>query len=84
MNYVYIIKSRKTNKIYVGCTNDLRKRLNEHNRNRVKSTCNSGPWEVRYYEAFYSKNDAFSREKGLKRHARGIIELKKRLVESLI
>ena len=83
MYYVYIIKSKKTGQIYVGCTSDLRKRLKEHNINKSISTSHKGLWEVRYYEAFYSKKDAFSREKGLKRHARGIIELKKRLSESL-
>ena len=38
-----------------------------------------GPWEVRYYEAFYSKSDAFNREKKLKNNMRGLQELKKEL-----
>lgn len=83
MNYVYILKSKKYNSIYVGCTNDLKKRFKEHNANESFFTKNKGPWEVRYYEAFYSKKDAFDREKQLKKHARGIQELKKRLINSL-
>jgi putative endonuclease len=83
MHYVYIIKSKKFNKLYLGCTNDLRKRVDMHNKNLVNSTKYHGPWEVRYYEAFYSKKDAFDREKRLKRHAKGLIELKKRLLDSL-
>ncbi len=84
MHYVYILKSKNYNRIYVGCASDLRKRLKEHNANESFFTKNKGPWEVRYYEAFYSQVDAFNREKQLKKHARGIQELKKRLINSLI
>jgi len=83
MHYVYLIKSQKKNIFYIGCTGDLRKRLNEHNKDKSEYTKNKGPWEVRYYEAFFSKDDAFQREKQLKRHKRGLIELKKRLEKSL-
>jgi putative endonuclease len=84
MHYVYIIKSLKGGKIYVGCTGDLRKRIVEHNNRKVESTRGGVPWEPRYYEAYHSKKDAFDREKQLKRHAKGIIELKKRLKLSLM
>jgi putative endonuclease len=83
MYYVYIIKSRKNGKTYLGCTSDLKKRIERHNKALVYSTKYGGPWEVRYYEAYHSKKNAFDREKQLKRHAKGMIELKKRLVESL-
>lgn len=83
MHYVYILKSRKTKELYLGCTIDLEKRIKEHNANRSFYTKNKGPWEVRYYEAFHSKEDAFNREKQLKKHARGIQELKKILTKSL-
>ncbi|MCX6761791.1 MAG: GIY-YIG nuclease family protein [Candidatus Moranbacteria bacterium] len=83
MHYVYLIKSKKLGELYLGCTNDLRERLLKHNSNKVKSTKFKGPWEVRYYEAFYSKADAFSREKKLKQNYRGLQELKKRTKESL-
>ena len=83
MYYVYIIKSKKSGELYFGCTNDLRKRVDEHNTNKSKFTKHKGPWEVRYYEAFYSKEDAFGREKRLKNHARGLQELKKRTAKSL-
>ena len=83
MHYVYIIKSKKDNKLYLGCTSDLRKRLSEHNANKAGYTKFKGPWEVRYYEAFYSKTDAFSREKQLKKNKSGYRELRKRLEQSL-
>lgn len=83
MHYVYIIKSKKDSSIYVGCTNDLKKRLELHNKGKSLYTKSKIPWEVRYYEAFYSKTDAFSREQKLKNNARGLQELKKRLNYSI-
>jgi putative endonuclease len=83
MYYVYVIKSQKARKLYFGCTDDLKARIEKHNTNKVKSTKYKGPWEIRYYEAFFSKTDAFGREKKLKQNYRGLQELKKRLKESL-
>ena len=83
MYYVYVLKSKTVKMIYIGCTNNFEKRLKEHNNNKVSSTKHKGPWEIRYYEAFFSKTDAFQREKKLKQNYRGWQELKKRLKESL-
>lgn len=83
MHYVYVIKSKVKGKLYFGCTNDLKKRVKMHNDNLIYSTKFRGPWEVRYYEAYFSKKDAFDREKRLKHHAKGMIELKKRLINSI-
>ena len=83
MYYVYIIKSKKDSSIYIGCTNDLKKRVKLHNEGKSFYTKNKIPWEVKYYEAFYSKIDAFSREQKLKNNARGLQELKKRLKYSI-
>jgi len=83
MYYVYLLKSKASGRHYLGCTKDLRKRLAEHNTRKNFSTKNGIPWEVRYYEAFYSKKDAFGREKQLKKNKSGYRELRKRLTESL-
>lgn len=83
MYYVYILKNINNKNLYLGCTNNLKKRLLEHNNAKVKSTKNKGFWEVRYYEAFYSKDDAFAREQKLKKNYRGLQELKKRTKKSL-
>jgi putative endonuclease len=83
MHYLYLVKSKKTGEYYLGCTSDLRKRILEHNTNKSFHTKNKGPWEVRYYEAYYSKADAFQREKQLKKNKSGYRELRKRLLESL-
>ena len=43
---VYIIFSSKTNKYYVGQTNDFEQRLERHNNGLVKSTKTGLPWKV--------------------------------------
>ncbi len=66
MFYVYILKSSVTKKLYKGSTQDLRKRFEEHNSGKVKSTKNGKPWSLIYYEAFISKTDARREELFLK------------------
>jgi putative endonuclease len=66
MFYTYVLKSKKDNKLYVGCTGDLKNRLKEHNNGQAKSTCNRLPLELVYYEACLNKESALKREKQLK------------------
>lgn len=79
MHYVYILKSRKDGKIYIGRTSDLRKRLKEHNGNKNFSTNGRTPFVLIYYEAYNSIYDAINREKSLKRYGQGLRRLKERL-----
>lgn len=83
MYYVYLLKSKKIDSYYIGCTSNLRKRITEHNSGKSTYTKIRAPWELRYYEAYFSKNDAYKREKQLKKNKSGYRELKKRLSESL-
>ncbi len=64
--YVYILQSIKKNNLYVGYTEDLRKRLREHNRGLNFSTKPYKPWKLIHYEAYRNKKDAERREKYLK------------------
>ena len=66
MFYTYILQSKKDNKWYTGSTNDLRKRFKEHNLGLSLSTKNRSPFELIYYEASLSREDAYAREKYLK------------------
>ena len=66
MTYTYVLKSLKDGKLYTGCSNDLRKRFNDHNKGKVEATKDRGPFEIIYYEACIDKLDAFAREKFLK------------------
>jgi len=58
--------SSKTGQWYTGFTNDLRKRILEHNTKLNKSTKFGAPWKLIYYEASLHKKDAKAREKYLK------------------
>lgn len=78
MTYVYLIINEK-GKIYLGSTNDLRKRFKLHNSGLVTAT-KGHKWKLVYYEAYLNEHDARIREQKLKHHANGIIQLKKRLV----
>ena len=66
MYYTYVIQSKKDGRWYTGSTNDLRKRLIEHNSGKVCSTKNRGPFILIYYEACINEQDARFREKYLK------------------
>lgn len=66
MYYTYIRRSKKNGKFYMGYTSDLRKRFKEHKEGKSTYTKVRGPYELIYYEACLSEEDARSREKCLK------------------
>ncbi len=66
MFYVYVLKSAKDKRSYIGFTPDLRKRFAAHNAGKVPSTRNRVPFELMYYEACRNRDDALHREKYLK------------------
>ncbi|TSC90706.1 MAG: putative endonuclease [Parcubacteria group bacterium Gr01-1014_2] len=66
MHYVYVLKSRKDDKFYVGYTEDLIRRFKEHQEGKSISTKNRRPLQLVYYEACTSKRDALIRERYLK------------------
>lgn len=66
MYYTYVLRSLTTGNKYTGYTNDLRKRLTQHNAKKSKYTKSRGPYEVMYYEACKNEEDAKARETYLK------------------
>jgi putative endonuclease len=64
--YVYILRSIKYEEFYTGYTNDLKKRVDEHNHGMNSSTKRYRPWQLIYYEACLEKDDAIRREYYLK------------------
>jgi len=79
--YIYVLQSKKkTEQLYIGYTNDLRKRLKEHNQGLNKSTKPFRPWQLIYYEACLNQADAKRREKYFKT-SQGRRLLKRRLKE---
>ena len=70
MNYTYIVKC-KDGSYYTGWTNNLEKRLKDHNRGKgAKYTKPRLPVELVYYERFDTKEEAMSREYAIKNMSR--------------
>ena len=82
MFYVYVLKSKADGSIYVGYTDDLKRRLVEHNKRRNRSTKNKAPFQLVYYESYGAQADAKYREYNLKRHAGALTHLKRRVRNS--
>ncbi len=79
MFYVYILKSLKDESNYIGYTNDLKRRFEEHNKKQVVSTKFKAPFKLVYYEAYIKQSEAKRRERNLKRFAGAYNALKRRV-----
>ncbi|HAU66517.1 TPA: endonuclease [Candidatus Uhrbacteria bacterium] len=66
MYTIYAIKSQKDERIYVGFTENLLRRLYEHNGGHVTSTKAFIPWKLLYTEQVADRVSARKREKKLK------------------
>ena len=66
MFYTYVLQSDTSDDLYIGYTEDLKRRLVEHNQGLNLSTKHNRPWKIIYYEACLSKSDAKKREIYLK------------------
>ena len=83
MFFVYILKSEKDGKFYIGYTNNLERRVREHNSGGTFSTSFRTPFKLVYYESYISEKDAKKREENLKLHGRAFSQLKRRLEDTL-
>jgi len=68
--YTYIIYSESLQRHYVGSTEDVEKRLQQHNAKKSKSTRGGVPWKLIHTETFLTRAEAMARERKIK--ARGI------------
>lgn len=85
MWYFYVIKSQKTpNYFYKGSTNDLRRRLTEHQNGKVESSSPHRPYQLIYYEAYLQETAARHRESSVKKSGAVWGALMKRIKESLV
>ncbi len=66
MFFVYVLRSKTTNRFYTGLTSDLPRRLGQHNTEYSVSTKHRGPWEFVHQEPFQTYAEAVQREKELK------------------
>jgi len=60
--YTYILYSQKLDKFYVGSTNDVVRRLADHNRGKSIFTRTGIPWVLKYSEKFNDRASAVRRE----------------------
>ena len=84
MHYIYLLKSLKDDELYTGYTNNLERRVEQHNKGQVVSTKSRKPFELVYSESYKSEEDARSRERNLKLRSRAFAQLKKRIKASLL
>jgi len=82
MYYVYLLKDR-FGKIYIGHTNNLKRKLQEHAKGRSKYLRLRRPVKLIYYEAYLSAEDARERERSLKNYGSVLSGLRSRLKNSL-
>ncbi len=66
MFFVYVIKSKIDGRLYKGFTDNLDRRLKEHNFGKNKTTAPYRPWNLVYKEIFETRIEAREREKYFK------------------
>ena len=83
MHVLYVIKSEVDERLYIGVTDNLKRRLSEHNQGLSKATAHRRPFRLVYCEAYRARKDALARERKLKQFKNSYTELKKRISHSL-
>ncbi len=67
MSYVVYVIKNKQGKLYIGQTNNLARRLFEHNNSLSRYTSSfSGSWKLVYQEQWLTRGRAIKRERELK------------------
>ncbi len=66
MFFIYVLKSLKDNRFYIGQTNNFLSRLRRHNEGRVQSTKYRVPLILVYSENYATRSEAMARERYLK------------------
>jgi len=85
MRIVYLLQHSETKEIYIGKTDNFRRRLHEHNNGEQTSTRRkSGKWVLVYAETYRSNTDADRREAALKQHGSNKRWLLDRVKDSLL
>lgn len=75
MYWIYVLKSRHNGKLYYSYTNDLERRLKEHD--------TDNKWKFIGCEGYASESDARDGERKLKQYGQTRTHLKNRLRKSL-
>ncbi|MFH1462299.1 MAG: GIY-YIG nuclease family protein [bacterium] len=72
MHYVYVIRWKRNNQLYIGYTDNLKRRIKQHERKE-------GLWLI-YCEVYSKEKLARSRERKLKHYGSAWRALKKRIM----
>ncbi len=78
MYKVYVLMSLTHQTLYVGSSEDVVKRLHEHNTGRCRYTSGRMPWKLVYHESCGSRSEAMQRERFFK-SGQGRQELEEKL-----
>ena len=80
--FVYLIVSFYKKRLisYVGYTNNIKKRLNSHNKGRGAKFTRGKKWKIIFKKKLLNKNDALKFEYSLKKN----IKLRKKIKEKFI
>ena len=75
MSFVYILKSEKNGRYYIGSTDNLDRRIIEHNSGKTHSLKYLVPLRIVFHQKFTDNNEAKQMEQKLKRiKSRKILE----------
>ncbi|MGA9362940.1 MAG: GIY-YIG nuclease family protein [Bacteroidota bacterium] len=69
---VYILRSARTGRHYIGYSADVDERFRAHNAGRVRSTKAYRPWEIIRREDYVTKEEAYKRERQIKSYKSGV------------
>lgn len=72
--FVYILRSDQDGDLYKGITEDIQRRLEEHNSGKSKFTSSKTPWQLVYHKEMPNKREAIIEEKRLKKLNRTSLE----------
>ena len=67
MYHVYIIYSKVKDKFYIGQTEDVTRRLFEHN---IRKNLGASDWEIKFIETYKTRGEAMAREIEIKKKKR--------------
>jgi putative endonuclease len=70
MYFTYILQSESTGRYYIGSTDNLDRRVAQHNDPSYKGSkttkCFKGLWKLVYADSFQTRSEAMSREREIK------------------
>lgn len=84
MYFLYILQSLKDKKLYIGTSNNINRRLKEHNEGLSKSTKYRRPFVLVYKEEFVTRSEAMKREWYFKNTSEGNKLMRKLIIKTKV